>query len=202
MFCALRTLPHCSLSSAQAGYIYWTSIAVAACHPGPNPCRCWGTCSTSPSALRGSSTENGVCNTVCPAHGYLGRMGNAADARSPVGSLGDIISLSVFGQVIVILNSHAAVKEAVLSARLSVLSSRPFIQFASMYVRSFSRDPSLLVSEVDDHLHLAGRAKERTWPCVRLTRCGATSGASSTVISVRPRYKHTSSYSKTRSPSR
>jgi hypothetical protein len=41
--------------------------------------------------------------------------------------------VTVFGQVIVVVNSHAALKELVLGTRTSVLSGRPSITFADMY---------------------------------------------------------------------
>jgi len=46
--------------------------------------------------------------------------------------VGDVISLTVLGKVIVVMNSHRAVESIAHGVRPSVFSSRPHIKFAEM----------------------------------------------------------------------
>jgi hypothetical protein len=48
------------------------------------------------------------------------------------------MSMTVLGQVIVVVNSHASLKSLVSGTRPSVISDRPAIKFAEMYAVSYS----------------------------------------------------------------
>ncbi|KAI0029080.1 cytochrome P450 [Vararia minispora EC-137] len=52
---------------------------------------------------------------------------------------GDVISLEVFGQIIIVINSLPALKDIVLT-RSATFSGRPYNQFAKMYAGSFILD--------------------------------------------------------------
>ncbi|KAI0033308.1 cytochrome P450 [Vararia minispora EC-137] len=53
----------------------------------------------------------------------------------------DVISLKVFGQVFVVLNSHAAIKDVVLSERSGTFAGRPIIKFAELSHTNLSLIP-------------------------------------------------------------